>query len=517
MRDFLRRSMSGENGAALITVLCILLALSLVSLMTVQRSDTEMAIAGNKSRRTRAFLAAEAGLARADFIMNSNPTEVQAESLTLLINADSTLPNAYFRVAMDTSLPRRRVIALGFSGDGRAGIQVTYQHRGNPGNIWSNAVFAGHGNDALSIKGKVSVAGSIHILGDGEPYTDTNGNGAWDPGEPFRDTNHDGAYDAPLAPDSVALDMTGTTTLKNNYAGLAAAISTRLPSLPFASFGGESVQSLGSELRIQHGNVALSGNAKVGQPNSSGGSPAVKETFDAVWVNDGFSSGAASAGVNSDNGWECAYDLNGEAPNMPELDSPYLDPLGNNYPSYMTYLKANALVIAGDLNLRASQVLALQAGGNGSISLDGAGALQASGVIYVEGDINIQSGQAILYDGRFTLVSEGDIIVDADFLSKGTFATEDVAGFVTPQKIQLGSNASVITIMGAFFAQEALVSAKTTDVAGTLVSNHFDATEIPNVYQVPALIDNLPPRLPGSEGAPVRAWRIVPRSWVELN
>lgn len=517
MRLSPREPAAAQRGAALITALTILLALSLLGIMTVERSDTEMTIAGNKSRKTQAFLAAEAGLARADFIMNSYPTVLQADSLMCLINSDSILPNASFCVMMDSALPRRRVISTGFSGSGEGGIQVIYEHRSNPRNIWSNAVFAGHGNDGLSIKGKVAVAGSMHVLGDGEPFTDANGNGLWDAGETYTDVNHDGAYDSPLTPASVALDMTGSTTLRNSYASIPAVLTTRLPALPTVSFGGETIQSVSSELRVRHGNVSLSGNAKVGQPNVVGGTPAVKETFDAVYVNDGFSGGAAADGVSSDNGWESLYDLEGEPPVMPNLDLPYTDAQGNAYPSYMQYLRAHALIIAGDLNLKASQAIPLLSSGNGSLSMDGSGNLQASGVIYVEGNVNILSGQAILYDGRFTIVSSGNITIDADFLSKGTFAVDDVAGLVTPHRIQLGSNASLITVMGAFFAQEEVASSKRADVAGSLVSNHFGATEIPNVYQVPALIDFLPPRLPGVTDAPIRVWHIVPRSWVELN
>lgn len=516
-KQLLPRRPRSEQGAALITVLFVLFALSLIGVMSVKRSDTEVSISGNKTHRTQAFLAAEAGLARADFIMNGNPAQLAADTLALLINADSLLPNAHFRVAMDTSLPRRRVISLGFAENGQAGVQVTYEHRTNPRSIWTNALFAGHGDDGLTIKGKVAVAGSIHVLGDGEPFTDTDGNGIRDAGEAFTDANHDGSYDGPIAPDSAALDMTGTTALTNNYTGIPGILSSRLPPLASTSFGGETVQTIGSELRIRHGRIAISGSAKIGQPNTSGGTPAVKETFDALYVNDGFAGGVPSDAVNSDNGWESSYDLEGNPPVMPNLDLPYVDAMGSSYPSYMAYLKAHALVISGDLNLDASQVLPLQVSGNGSIAMDGAGNLQASGVIYVEGNINMLSGSAILYDGRFTLVSEGDILVDTDFLSSGTFATDDVAGLVTPHRVELGSNAALLSVMAAVFAQERITGSRRAEVAGTLVSNHFEANEIPDVFQVPVLADSLPPRLPGTDHLPARTWRIVPRSWVELN
>ncbi len=50
-----------------------------------------------------------------------------------------------------------------------------------------------------------------------EPFTDTNGNGAYDPGEPYTDTNGNGAYDAALN-DTYGLPMYGikTTVTINN-------------------------------------------------------------------------------------------------------------------------------------------------------------------------------------------------------------------------------------------------------------------------------------------------------------
>ena len=71
--------------------------------------------------------------------------------------------------------------------------------------------------------------------------------------------------------------------------------------------------------------------------------------------------------------------------------------------------------------------------------------------------------------------------------------------------------------MGAFFAQEEVVTAKQTQLAGTLVSNYFAATQVPDIYQVPELVKNLPPGMPGTDDVILYTWQRVPKSWVELD
>jgi len=179
-----------ERGAALIMTLFILVALTLIATVSVNMSETEMDIAGNMTKKTQALLAAEAGMARVEAVMAAYPDMVSRDSLSYIINSDTTLPHATFSVSMDTTMPLRQVIAVGRSEPGGvAAIQVTYRRRANPLNMWNNAIFAGHGQNSMSIRGNVGVHGSVHILGDGEPYIDVNGNGVWDVGESYTDAN----------------------------------------------------------------------------------------------------------------------------------------------------------------------------------------------------------------------------------------------------------------------------------------------------------------------------------------
>ena len=515
-----RLSFCCERGSALLAVLAILFALSLIGLASFRATDDEMAMTANMTGRTRAFLAAEAGLARTDYILRANPNMTDADSLLQRINADAALPNSHFQVTMDTVLPVRQVISTGNSEQGSAAIRVLYRYGFYPVNIWNNAIFAGHGQDGVSIRGNVGVHGSVHILGDGEPFQDSNGNGQWDKGEPFQDANHDGSYDAPLEPGDAALDMTGTATISNNYSGMPAELASRLPALPTVTFGGETVSTLNAEVRIQHGHVVLDGNAKVGQPDVTGGTPAVKETMDGVYVTDGFQGSAASSAVYADNGFANPYDLEGSPVTMPNLDDPYTDKSGTYYPTYMQYLKSNALVIKGDLEIRRGGVKGNLSNGRGSISLDNKGNLTISGIVYVQGKITItgdNTGQPLLYDGKGTLVAEDDVLIDNNILSKGTFPTDDALGVISYKQMYIGSDDSQMKLMGAFYAQEEVINAKQTQLAGTIVSNWFGMKQVPDIYQVPELVRNLPPGMPGSDDVNIYSWRQVPRSWMELD
>jgi hypothetical protein len=68
--------------------------------------------------------------------------------------------------------------------------------------------------------------------------------------------------------------------------------------------------------------------------------------------------------------------------------------------------------------------------------------------------------------------------------------------------------------MGAFYAQNRIVSAKQTTIMGTFVSNYFDmGTNVPDIYQVPSLADNLPLGMIGNY--PILAMNLV--SWREIN
>jgi hypothetical protein len=229
--------------------------------------------------------------------------------------------------------------------------------------------------------------------------------------------------------------------------------------------------------------------------------------------------------VYSDNGTSEGYDV-GDAMSFPDLlNDPYTDPSsGITYPTYMNYLNNNALVINGNVTLKPGETFAPLSNAFGSISMDASGNLQISGIVYVTGDIDIKSGQGtethtpVIFDGRGTLVSEGDIELSTHVLSAGTFPTDDVLGFIAADDIGIGTGQgdAQLTMMGAFFAGDQITNKKQNQLAGAMVSNYFQIDNVPDLFQVPSLVDNLPPGMPGGETIDIYTYKVVNGTWREL-
>jgi hypothetical protein len=89
----------------------------------------------------------------------------------------------------------------------------------------------------------------------------------------------------------------------------------------------------------------------------------------------------------------------------------------------------------------------------------------------------------------------------------------NILGIMATGKLEMGTN-SQLHLMGAFYAQDQIKSTKQTIVTGTYVSNYFDmGTNVPEIYQVPALADNLPPGMIGAY--PILALTQI--SWREIG
>ncbi|MDP3023912.1 MAG: pilus assembly PilX N-terminal domain-containing protein [candidate division Zixibacteria bacterium] len=542
-----------ERGSALLLALVIMVMLTFIFIAALTTSVTDMDISKNMKERTSAFYLAEAGLEIGMGVLKNNPNMLNNDSLEMLVNANPNLGNGNFSMDVTGTAPYKTLTSSGNSKEGISQVQVMVKRKKNPYNIWNNIVFAGVGQSGRTIAGNISFHGPVHILGEGEPFTDSNGNGNWDPAdtytdlngngvwnpgeplltdsdgdgvwdttEPYTDSNGNGAYDAALSAVDLAYEAVGTARIYNNYSGITSDLSTRIPPLDTTTFNGEVVNTLDAELRVKHGQVSVSGSATVGQPNASGNS--VKETMDGCYVNDGYTGNKGASQVYSDNGTNQGYDLEGNF-SFPNLSNSYTDPnTGYTYSSYLNYLNSNALVISGDLNLQPGVPYPAQSNANGSIYLDNNGNLQISGMVYVTGNINMNAGSGglkstpILFDGRGTLVSANDINISTHVLSQGMFPANDVIGFIAAKDLNIGTGSgdSQLKIMGAFYAQGKITNAKQNQIAGAMVSNYFSATNVPDVFHVPTLVDNLPPGMPGSGTAYVYTYQIVPNSWREL-
>ncbi len=547
---------NNQKGSALVISLLILILLSFIGIAGVITSSRDMDISLNQKERNNAFYTAEAGLELAMALAKNNGQIMDADSLRDLINGySSSLGYDTFNVAVTGAGQYKTLTSTGYSSDGKAAVQVQVRRRRNPLNIWNNVMFAGSGESGKGIQGNVSYHGSVHILGDGEPFTDANANGKWDPDDAFTDVNGDGiwqpgepltndangnglwdpaelyvddngsgSYDAPLLATELATDFSGTAKMYNNYSGMNGTLSGRIPNLDMTVFNGENVYTLDAELRVKHGYVSLDGTATIGDPDVSGGSPAIKETFDGTYVSDGFSGNGGTDNVYSDNGYSDLYDL-GDQLSFPSLNLPFYDQSsGVTYPNYTTYLGSHAYVIAGDLTLKPGQTYGGGSNGYGSISLDANGNLSISGMVYVTGNIHIDAGDGgrkndpIVFDGRGTLSSFGDTYINTHVLSKDRFPTEDVIGFLSNKNIYIGTGSgdAHLNLMGAFFAQNKIVNQKQNQIAGTMVSNFFDVKNVPDFFQVPSLTENLPPGMPGGATIYIFTYKKLTGTWREL-
>jgi hypothetical protein len=80
-----------------------------------------------------------------------------------------------------------------------------------------------------------------------------------------------------------------------------------------------------------------------------------------------------------------------------------------------------------------------------------------------------------------------------------------------------GPGAPELSLMGAFYAQNKIEVHKPNAIAGALVSNYFEITQVPSIYQVPTLAENLPPGMPGGTRWSAFYWKKLNWTWHELS
>lgn len=422
-------------------------------------------------------------------------------------------------------------------------IEVVLDMRRENVSVWNNVIFGGVGQAGKSINGNVAIRGSVHLLGDGEDFTDIDGDHRWDDNEKYTDSNHNSQYDLgesytdadgdghrdsrelfqdtngngmrdpALTVTDMASEISGNANIGNNYSGMAAALRALLPTPPNIVFGGETVESLDAKLRVKHGRVNISGSATVGDPNHTGDT--IKETVTATYVSDSFGGNAGTSNVYSDNGYSHGYDLGDGVVTMPVIDSGEYIEGGVTYSNYLACLRANATVVSGDVSILNGTARTIS-GPKGSLTIDASGNMQISGIVYVEGDISFGPKQSrIVYEGSGTLVTPNSAFVHCDLLPKTNFPRNDVLGLVACDRIELanGSGDAQLTMAIAMYAQHKIISVKQSEIAGTMVSSYYQMSNVPKVYQVPELATNLPPGMPG--GSPIWLASVSVDSWRE--
>jgi hypothetical protein len=348
--------------------------------------------------------------------------------------------------------------------------------------IWNNAIFAGTGAAGRSINGNVDIRGSMHLLGDGEAYSDLNGNGrrdpaeaftdsnrngVWDPGEPFtdangdgvwnaaepyNDTNRNGIYDPPITTTELNSDFSGRAYVGNNYENLS--LNMRLQAPPPPVIGG--LETLSAEVRVKHGKIALSGTASIGASGNLGGGT-LKGTVDGTYVNDGFGGNQGTGNVHSDNGTNNQYDLSTLGIKFPLLSGigaePYVASDGTNWTNHQAYYDSRALSVpvttindntaafnygpdARGNRLRwTPPVMA----GNRVVT---PGLLEVQGIVKVPGDITLGSSKGYMtYRGRGTIYSPGSMTIRASLLPElgRRFPTDTTLGLVALHDMNLAT------------------------------------------------------------------------------
>lgn len=99
------------------------------------------------------------------------------------------------------------------------------------------------------------------IIPDGEPYTDSNGNGQYDSGEPYTDLNNNSAYDGENTKVASAIDISGSANLKMDYGTIK----------DNESYQGGAVNVAGS------GNITVANNVNINSnKNDAGGNSNVR-------------------------------------------------------------------------------------------------------------------------------------------------------------------------------------------------------------------------------------------------
>ena len=470
------KKLKNKKGSALLVAFLLIVVLVIVGSVSILMTVSELRTAERQFLANNAFHIAEAGIERVlydmrmDYENDSTPSWQDNDingvtfdlSTTVTTFLTSTFSDGSYVVTLHEGDSSEHAWIRSTATVGDVTQTVELYVKLVDVSPWDNAIFAGSGAAGSMVNGNVDVRGSVHILGSGLTSTD------------------------------LAIDLGGTAEfVGNNYSGLSASLAALVPALPTTTFNGEVVETLNAELRVKSGQIGLSGSSTVGETDVFGDGD--KETVDNVFVTDGWSGTSGSSSVYSDNGTTAAYDL-GNSVVFPSLSDPAPE---NSLQTVQEYFESNALVLTTELSSLNPNSSFSYTDGTNSISMDGSGNLSITGRVYIDGGNSVGlskqgPNKTITYSGTGTILAEGDIQIDVNLVTSGanSFPT-NIMGFMTPQDI--GFNEANIDVMGVFYGENQIQVQKQTDMMGTIVSNYFDVgTNVPAIYQVPEVSNNLP-------------------------
>lgn len=544
--------MKTQTGSAAVISLSTVLVLLVVSGGVASLSIGTIRRAGREATISKTMQAAQAGL---ELQISRSHAEMRT-NLGRFINEKNNLSSDLYTLAPGMTLttlvtplanPKTAYVTstatyLGVSRSVRALVKVDSY------SIWDNAIFAGKGSTGNPMTGNTNIRGSVHLLGDGEAYQDLNGNGmwdpaetftdknknkVWDPGEPFNDSNGDGVcntaepfqdangnkiYEPPLTIADISTTLAGSSFVGNNYRNMPTELRSRITDPPIVN----GLETLEAKFRVKHGRIALSGNGAIGEPNDK----TYKGTMDGVFVNDGFAGTKGKLSVYSDNGTTNQYDLEHLKLKHPFISGfgaeQYIDSKGVVWTNQAAFLDANSLTIPVRSITTSTPAFTYGPDLNGNAiswtpsTKTTQSSLVINGIIRIDGDLTLGLPKEITYySGRGTIYATNDVFVESGLLPSAglLFPTTTVIGLIAGRNLNLsvGSGASQNHITGALYAQGVVRSYKQNEIAGTFVGNEFDmGVNVPRIYQVPSLIYNMPPAMPGDNQSHVvrrLSWR----------
>jgi len=516
-----------EKGMVLPLGLMFLAIIAILGTTAVIVTTTDLKIGSNYRASVQAFYNAEAGLARAEAeLINDLNTDQDLYSNTFNAISDpidisavkganfytptgfSNIPfgEGFYTIQLKnypTSPENKSTIWVKSIGTGPNSSTATLESYLSAENIspWNNAIFSSGGGGAVPINGNVTIAGSIHILGDGL-----------------------------LATDTVFSNQTGDC--RNTNVGMDSDLADAID--------GGTTSDLNAKFRIKNGRVDMSvGSADIGSSSSPfKGIYVTDGDAGAYGVNDDIIGGDnAGAGQNlyADEGAASAeaYDLGDYNITMPSIDTVWLDAnsLDLTGTTQITgEIRGNSAtddgetekgLIAGALDLTKNwhhrhdnyYPDINKTDGTNSINFNSeTRVLTINGIVKVS-SLNISDD--ITYAGNGTIYTTGTTMIDGNILpvTDETYPTTNVFGLVSTGDITLGDQSAQMLLTGAYYTAGTAFSGKQTELAGTIVCQNFNITnQVPKIWQIPSLSTNLPPGMPGSDAV----WVFTDRTWREI-
>lgn len=154
----------------------------------------------------------------------------------------------------------------------------------------------------------------------------------------------------------------------------------------------------------------------------------------------------------------------------------------------------------------------------GQLTFEGGGPRGEGVLAFVDGCLRMRLGGALQYSNRGTLVINGDLRLEGEegggaLYASGSYPNPHSLGLITRTDITFdGSPGS--QLLGAFFAGDQIRVRRQVKIGGAVVAvGDLRLDQVPDLYQVPALVANVPPGMPGSSAR----WVLTGFSWREMR